>query len=176
MPGFHALRPSRHAAVTLDGSIVPVGSVLGESGTAYPRMALPFRDVEDAVGMFGTLGAFRFLLPLLGRGDTGDDATLSLGGLAALATVCGAAAEAAVARLDAGMPDAEPAIVVGLRVLTAEMFQRARTHVARFGPRNSQPIDTMLADIEATLSIARGARLARQSRLGEALRPKSTET
>ena len=35
------------------------------AGRAYERMALPFRDVEDAVGTYGLLGAFRFLLKQL---------------------------------------------------------------------------------------------------------------
>ena len=33
--------------------------MLGAMGTAYERMALPFRDIEDVVGTFGTLGALR---------------------------------------------------------------------------------------------------------------------
>ena len=60
-PGFHALRPSRHCQVILDGCEVPANALLGPAGRAYDHMALPFRDVEDAVGTFGTLGAFRFL-------------------------------------------------------------------------------------------------------------------
>ncbi|HXT80388.1 MAG TPA: acyl-CoA dehydrogenase family protein [Acetobacteraceae bacterium] len=176
MPGLHMLRPSRHATVVLNGCIVPNGAVLGEPGSAYPRMALPFRDVEDAVGVFGVLGAFRFFLPLLAHGEASPDATLSLGGLAALAAVGAAAAEAAVAALDAGPPPRESAVLVGLRVLMAEMLQRARTHVAQFGLSEAQRIDTILADVEATLSIARGPRLARQSGLGEALWTRSTET
>jgi hypothetical protein len=139
-------------------------------------MALPFRDVEDAVGVFGVLGAFRFLLPLLARGEVSPDATLSLGGLTSLAAVGAAAAEAAVAALDAGPPPGESTVLVGLRVLMAEMLERARTHVVQFGPKGSQRIDAILADVEAALSIARGPRLARQSRLGETLRTQSTET
>ena len=50
-------------------------------------MALPFRDVEDAVGTFGLLGAFRFVLRRFSKCAETDAATLSLGGLAALAAV-----------------------------------------------------------------------------------------
>src|ERR1700761_5791849 len=62
MPGFHALRPSRHCLLTLNGCLVPASAMLGDAGSAYERMALPFRDIEDTVGTFGTLGALRHLL------------------------------------------------------------------------------------------------------------------
>ena len=43
MPGFHAL----------ENCLVPVAAILGPMGTAYERMALSFRDVEETVGTFG---------------------------------------------------------------------------------------------------------------------------
>jgi acyl-CoA dehydrogenase len=61
-PEYRALAPSRHCGLKLDGCRVPRSAVLGSLGAAYETMALPFRDVEDAVGTFGLLGAFRFLL------------------------------------------------------------------------------------------------------------------
>jgi acyl-CoA dehydrogenase len=164
MPGFHALRPSRHCAVTLDGCVVPRDALLGEPHTAYERMALPFRDTEDAVGTFGTLGALRFLLARLGR--DGDDAVLSAGGLIASAAVFAAAANTVVSALDEGWLAQEAATLVGLRLLAADMLQRIRAHAAAFGPQDDPAVETMLADLDATLSIARGPRLARQSRLG----------
>jgi acyl-CoA dehydrogenase len=127
MPGFHALRPSRHCMLTLDGCRVPRSAVLGQPGSAYERMALPFRDVEDAVGTFGVLGAFRFVLPRLGHADS--DAALSRGGLVALCAVYAAAAESLVAQLDADRLQDGAATVAGLRVLAAEMLQRIRTHL-----------------------------------------------
>jgi acyl-CoA dehydrogenase len=50
MPGFHALRPSQHCLLTLDSCFVPESAMLGQLGLAYECMALPFRDIEDAVG------------------------------------------------------------------------------------------------------------------------------
>lgn len=165
MPGFHALRPSRHCRLVLDGCVVPASALLGEPDTAYERMAMPFRDIEDAVGTFGTLGAFRFLLTRLATSE--GEAELSLGGLTALAAVYAAAAESLVIDLDAGRFVDGSAVLVGLRVLAADMLQRARGHVAAFGPTGDAAIETMLADIEATLSIAYGPRRTRQARLGQ---------
>ena len=134
-------------------------------------MALPFRDVEDAVGTFGLLGALRFLLARLRReGDAGEAALLSLGGLVALTAVFAEAAEAVVTALDAGELSRKAAALVGLRVLAAEMLQRARTHRETFAAAPDTAIDRMLADIETSLSVARGPRAARQVRLGRELR------
>ena len=62
MPGFDALPPSRHCAVTLAGCRVPATAQLGPSGTAFEAMAVPFRDGEDAVASAGLAGAVRAAL------------------------------------------------------------------------------------------------------------------
>jgi acyl-CoA dehydrogenase len=165
MPGFHALRPSRHCQVLLDGCEVPGDALLGPPGQAYDHMALPFRDVEDAVSTFGTLGAFRFLLQRL-RSDTESDneRALWLGGLVALTAVFEAAADSVVTPLDKGIIDMGSAILVGLRLLAAEILRLMRGHVAKYGAADAT-VTTLLDDIEATFNVARGPRLARQARL-----------
>jgi acyl-CoA dehydrogenase len=166
MPGFHALRPSRHCQVVLDSCVVPADALLGRAGWAYDHMALPFRDVEDAVGTFGTLGAFRFLLKRLRlETDTDNERALWLGGLVALTAVFDAAAEAVVAPLDKGIVDMGSATLVGLRLLAAEILHLMRGHVGKYAADDAT-VKTLLDDIEATFGVARGPRLARQSRLG----------
>lgn len=163
MPAYHALRPSRHSRLTLNGVWVPQAAILGEMGTAYERMALPFRDVEDAVGTFGLLGAFRFLLGRIGARS--DAAALSAGGLTGLAAVFEDAADVAVRALDKGRTIRRSATLVGLRLVAAEWTMRARAHLTEFGPRDDAAIEQMLADVDATLSIARGPRMTRQQNL-----------
>jgi acyl-CoA dehydrogenase len=166
MPGFHALRPSRHCQVLLDGCELPADALLGPAGRAYDHMALPFRDVEDAVGTFGTLGAFRFVLKRLrSETDTDNERALWLGGLVALTAVFEAAADSVVAPLDKGIVDMGSATLVGLRLLAAEILRLMRSHVGKYAPADTAAI-TLLDDIEATFSVARGPRLSRQARLG----------
>jgi acyl-CoA dehydrogenase len=170
MPEYRALAPSRHCGLLLDNCPVPGSALLGPAASAYETMALPFRDVEDAVGTFGLLGAFRFVQSRLARqGDTGDEAILSLGGLAALAAVFAATAETVVAALDADGLAESSAALVGLRVLAADMLQRARTHRDKFGPREDAAIERVFSDLDTSLSVARGPRQARQARLGARL-------
>jgi acyl-CoA dehydrogenase len=160
MPGFHALRPSQHCLLTLDGCFVPADAMVGEAGSAYERMALPFRDIEDAVGTFGTLGALRYAV---GRfAGVKLEQTEALGAVVALVAVFAAGAEAVVASLDAGRFRTGDARLVGLRVLAQDIAERLR------GFADQAPVAPILADLDATFGIARGPRLARQMQLGEA--------
>lgn len=171
MPEYRVLQPSRHCGLVLNDCRVPRSAMLGPARSAYEAMALPFRDVEDAVGTFGLLGAFRFLLARFGEcSDASEQATLSLGGLAALTAVFAEAADSVVTALDAGELPRRAASLVGLRVLAAEMLQRARTYRETYGPAADAAIDRVLADLETSLSVARGPRAARQARLGAELR------
>ena len=166
MPAFHALRPSRHCGLVLDGVRVPRSALLGVEGGAYETMALPFRDVEDAVGTFTLLGVFRSLRAQLACGNTGDEAAASLGAFSALAAVFAEAADAVVVGLDAGHLADQAAVLSGLHVLAGEMLQRAGAHQTRFGPIGDTAVDGLLADLDVLLSVAKGPRLARLARLG----------
>lgn len=169
MPGFHALRPSRHCLLTLDCD-VPDTALLGDPGSAYERMALPFRDIEDAVGTFATLGAIRHATRAIRT-----EPTVALGEIVALTAVFAAAAEALVTSLDAGTPDA--ATLAGLRVLAIDITARLRglAHAATTtvdGAGTASPDDaasTILNDLDATLAIAKGPRLMRLTRLAETM-------
>lgn len=163
MPGFHALRPSRHCLLTLDNCLVPATAMLGDAGSAYDRMALPFRDIEDAVGTYGTLGALHHAIDLFG-GKTVEN-TEELGAIVALTAVFAAGAKAVVEALDDQRFRTGNATLVGLRVLAIDILNRLRSLAL---PQAAE----IVADLDATLSIARGPRLARQTHLGEtALRP-----
>jgi acyl-CoA dehydrogenase len=163
MPGFHALRPSKHCLLTLDGCRVQDSAMLGESGSAYDRMALPFRDIEDAVGTFATLGALRHVIGLFAGKTVGRPE--ELGAVVALTAVFAAGADSVVEALDSGRFRTGDATLVGLRVLAIDSVSRLR-------PLSFPAVAGIIADLDATLAIAPAPRLARQTHLGEvALRP-----
>ncbi len=159
MPDFHALRPSKHCLLNLDHCPVPDSAMLGESGSAYDRMALPFRDIEDAVGTFGTLGALRHAIGLFAGAAL--DQTGELGAIVALTAVFAAGAKAVVDALDGGRFRTGDATLVGLRVLAIDIVTRLRS-------LGLPATEEILADMDATLAIAAGPRLARQAHLGAA--------
>jgi acyl-CoA dehydrogenase len=166
VPRFHALRPSLHCSLVLQDVRVPREVLLGPTGAAYETMALPFRDVEDAVGTFGLLGALRFLAATAGHGADDDPATaLARGGMVAQLAVFEDAAEAVVAALDAGRLADKAATLVGLRLLAADLAQRLR---AQLGPVPDPAAEEALRDIDVSLSVASGPRQARQMRLAAA--------
>lgn len=169
MPGFHALAPSRHCAVTLDACRVPATARLGPDGTAFEAMAVPFRDVEDAVGAAGMAGAVRFLLRGLGP-LLPESAEADLGAIAGLTAVLDHGASAVVAALDAGRLRAEAAASVGLRVLATDIRARIGALIDATALPADPARDRLLADLDAILGIARGPRAIRQQRLGESLR------
>jgi acyl-CoA dehydrogenase len=168
-PHYRALAPSRHCGLKLDDCHVASAALLGTAGTAYETMALPFRDVEDAVGTFGLLGTLRFILKRLARAAADDAATLSLGRLAALVAVFAEGAAAIVAALDVDELPRVANTLVGLRVLAADMLNFAREHRDAYGPTDDALIDRVFADLDTSLSVARGPRQARQMRLGAEL-------
>lgn len=159
-PGL-TLHPSeiRHCGLSLRDCVVAGDALLGAPGTAYETMALPFRDVEDAVGLSGLGGTLRFMI-----GRLGGEAH-SLGGLIALNAVLEAGAMRVAEALDAGGLASRAAEAIGLRLLAAEIVERIRKQREDFGPSSDAPIEHALAELALGATVARGPRAARQSRL-----------
>ncbi len=153
---FRAMPPSRHCGLVLNGCTVPREALLGPPGEAYEAMALPFRDVEDAVGISGLAGACRFLTARLADAP-GPDAALSLGAIVALSAVLEAGATRVAAELDAGHLAEHQAEAIGLRLLAAEIAARGRRHCTDFAAHDDTAVARVLADMEASQSVARGA-------------------
>lgn len=164
------LTDGRHCILVLDGCRVPGDARLGPADAAYEAMALPLRDVEDAVELSKLAGAIRFLLQRLAIGATTPEAELALGGMVALTSVLADGAAALAAAIDSGRLARESAKLVGLRLLVAELVGRARAYLAAHGPADDHGVVAVLAGLDVALSIARGPRQVRQARLGAALR------
>jgi acyl-CoA dehydrogenase len=173
-PPLSSLRPSQHCGLRLTGCEVAAEAMLGPPGGAFEALAMPFRDIEDAVGSVGMAAALARLLRLLARAtpaDRRDAAAETLGGMAASLAVARDAAAALVAGLDAGawQPGAPPATLTGIRLLSADLLGRMHSYRADFAPDPQDAIDALFGDVSTLLGIARGARSVKQSRLGMAL-------
>lgn len=161
-PGL-AIHPSetRHCGLTLRDCVVPEDALLGAPWTAYETMALPFRDVEDAVGLTGLGAALRFVIGRL-QGEAH-----AIGGLVALNAVLEAGAARLAVTLDAGELTAHAAEAIGLRLLAAEIAERARRQLGECGPQDDASVDRALAELALGATVARGPRALRQARLAE---------
>ena len=169
-----ALRPSRHGGLRLDGCLVPAANRLGPEGSAFEAMAIPFRDVEDAVGAAGMVGTLRHILRRLAAltpPERAAEAAAPLGALAASAALGAETAASLASGLDAGTwrPGAPPAMLTGLRLLCADILAGIRTYRSDFAPGPDDAIDVLLGDVALLLSVAKGPRMVKQSRIGMAL-------
>lgn len=164
MPSFHALHPARHCRLMLNACRLPRSAMLGPADIAYETMALPFRDIEDAIGLSGLSGVIAFALSRL-RPTASVEAALSLGGLLGLTAVLADGASRLATALDNGQLSQHVAMLVGLRLLAADLRDRLRAHCANFGAGPDVALERALTDLDAALSIARSPRAARQARL-----------
>jgi acyl-CoA dehydrogenase len=167
------LLPSGHCGVVLDGVQVPASALLGPEGRAYDAMALPFRDVEDGVGMSSLAGALDWLVRALGRQtaadpDSHEEAALFLGGLKAEVALVQAGAKAVAEAVDAGRLRAAGATLIGTRLVATSILERIKaSETYRAGAGDAT--ERVVGDLGALLGVARGPRLARQAALGRTL-------
>ena len=173
-PALEFLRPSQHCGLRMTNCAVPASAMLGVEGTAFETMAMPFRDIEDAVGSAGMAAALGRLVRLLARNTPANMAERAapwLGGIAASVAVARQAAAALVSDLDAGAwrPGAPPASLTGIRLLSSDILERIKAYRLDFSPAPDDAIDAVVGDVSTLLAIARGPRTVKQSRLGMAL-------
>jgi len=163
------LKPSPHCQLKLENCRVPASSMLGSEGTAFERMSLRFRDVEDGVAAGGMIGIVDHLLRRVARkldGEQPAETMAVLGELAALQALIAPVLPAVVDPLDGGKGGKDAAAqLVGLRLTV----QRMLALVEMLKLPQDETIAAILNDLRGSLNIARGPRALRQARLGSDL-------
>jgi acyl-CoA dehydrogenase len=171
-PVVDFLRPSPHCGLTLERCVVPAEALIGTEGGAFEAMSIPFRAVEDAAAGGKIVGAVRHLVLAAGRaalplqGAERDAAAAELGALAGLAAALGDVALALAAALDGVAQDAR---LIGFRQLLQVAAERLLALSQRLGSAWSPAAAALLRDVGKSLDIAKGPRLATQTRLGLSL-------
>lgn len=167
------LKPSPHCQLKLENCRVPASSMLGSEGTAFERMSLRFRDVEDGVAAGGMIGIVDHLLRLVVRkldGEPPPETMAVLGELVALQALIAPVLPAVVDALDSGKGGKDAAAqLVGLRLTV----QRMLTLIDMLQLPQDAVIAAILNDLRGSLNIARGPRALRQARLGSDLMARS---
>ena len=169
MPGFHALRPSRHCLLTLEDCLVPVTAILGPIGWRMSAWRCRFVTSRTLSAPSALSGAFRHAIgQFAGTTPSTPEQIADLGAIVALTAVFEDRRQCRGRR-------------VGRRPVPRRRRNprwspppRGRNHRSAEGAdRNpghlpSKKLLGLIDDLDAVLSIARGPRLARQTRLGEA--------
>jgi hypothetical protein len=153
---YPALHPAGHCGIRLDGCEVPAEALLGVEGEAYEGMALPFRDMEDAVGISGAAGNIAQMVGALVAAlprDAAVEVAAPVGRLVGLSAVLDLAAARVAAGLDEGR--IEQGVMIGARALVGVLAGEIRAIGVLPG----------LAALEVGLSVARGPRAVRAARL-----------
>jgi alkylation response protein AidB-like acyl-CoA dehydrogenase len=183
-PEIDFLRPAPHCRLKLENCVVPETALVGPEGGAFEAMALPFRDVEDAVFSGNTLGAIRHLIDRTAAaaarsdGAARETAAAELGAIAALAAMLDSVLDT-IAAGAAAEPDSaaeQPARIIGFRLLAQIAAERLGALRARLGITPSAAEAALLRDLAKSQDIAKGPRLQRQTRLGFSAMAQSSTT
>ncbi len=175
------LRPAGHCGLSLRGVPVTPEDRLGPEGEAFPRLALPLRSIEDALGLSARTGLVEHALTALAAGrerpgspGPGADPE-ALGELAARVALLGAAAREAAELVREGPgPGLEP-LLEGGRIAAESILgvlrrlpglPAGRAHAC--GPDGR--LRALLRDLEGLAGVAARARAARRARIGHRIR------
>ncbi|MGM4963056.1 acyl-CoA dehydrogenase family protein [Tardiphaga sp. 1201_B9_N1_1] len=172
MTGLEALAPSSHADLTFEHCRVPADCRIGGPADAYARMALPFRDVEDAVAISGLCGLTEWLVRRVGSGrEPNEETLLEVGRHAGLVDVMRAAAIAATHQLDANRVSA--AFGIGARALAFDIVAELRGRLSEEAIEADDRLRQGLKAFDLVMSVARKPREARRAALGASFLKKS---
>ena len=173
---FGFLRPCPHGGIIMDACMIPEENLLGIPGTAYEDMALPFREVEDAMMMGPIIGAQEARLheiatalrekasPLTG------DIPFQLGGLISTLSVLDIIALEAAQRLDDGNDHGGLTnIILVFRHICAKMHQEFNELITMAGIIPSGSYQALTHDLDNIMRFAGRVERIKQMKLGAAL-------
>lgn len=165
MTGLETLAPSRHADLTFEQCRVPADCRIGDMADAYPRMALPFRDVEDTVAISGLCGLTEWLVRRAsGYRQANEETMLDVGRHAGLLELMRAGAIAATRQLDANNVSA--AFGIGARALAFDIVSELRDKLTDQVVSTDDRLRQGLTAFDLNMRIARKPREARRAALG----------
>lgn len=166
-PQFEFLRPAQHCGFALENCLVSQTALLGHRGRAYEEVALPFRNLEDAIsvcvmGAELSLAFRRTALDL--QANLTDEISLQLAELAGIEIALSDLSALILIALESWETGTEP---VELRLIAMrDLIRQAIKILGRIQLHEDKLADRILLDIEKTLDIAHSAHQIRQTRLG----------
>lgn len=175
------LRPCPHGSITVTGCLVGEENLLGNPGTAYEDMALPFREVEDTVMMGPMLGAqeARFeetvsSMRKVPRSLT-DEAAWLLGGISSSMDALDVLAAESARHLETkGVNRRLESLVLAFRGLFGEVHRQTAHMDERAGVPPSPAHQALGNDLDHIVQFARRVARLKHIRFGKGLVPPET--
>jgi acyl-CoA dehydrogenase len=170
------LRPSPHCGLRLDHCALPETQILGEKGTAYRKLAIPFREIEDCLLMGPAIGGMRaqmeLVLAALKQGTVvpSDEVASELGGLESLIHLLRTGAYETATLMDSAKNEPEfLPLLLSLRSLARDFQSRLGRLMAGPGIQERPAMTVLTRDILSIVNLAQNVSLIKQKRIGEAL-------
>ncbi|HHO76369.1 MAG TPA: hypothetical protein ENN05_08055 [Deltaproteobacteria bacterium] len=170
------LHPCHHGGIVMNGCKVSKKDLLGNYGSAYEDMALPFREVEDALMMGPISGGIRSMCGSLARVikeqavPLREDLDARIGEIGADASVLEMLAYEAARILDSRPRRKEllPLLIFSRRV-AVQLQAKFKTLVESAGIHTDPSFDNMANDLERIVRIASNVANIKQRKLGRIL-------
>ncbi len=170
------LRPCPHGGIILESCVVPEESLLGNHGTAYEDMALPFREVEDTAMMGPILGAqearFNDIVEVLRQraGPLPDETAFRLGGISSsMCALAMLARESALHLETSGVSEPLESLVLAFRSLCGQVHHEISDVAAQVDLDPSGACRVLGHDLDQVVRFAGRVSRLKQTRLGTRL-------
>lgn len=168
------LHPSPHCGIRLNDCRIPAANLLGEAGTAFERISLRMRAVEDALATAAQAGGYAYLLRALAascRPDPGSEAMAELGRMSSLGGALARLAQSLAADLDAGLMQGaylDP-LSAGCREIAAQLQIRIDDFINEQRLAPGEAFALMRRDLIKSRGIAQSVHQAKAAGYGAAL-------
>jgi alkylation response protein AidB-like acyl-CoA dehydrogenase len=173
---FGFLRPCPHGGIIMDACMIPEENLLGIPGTAYEDMALPFREVEDAMMMGPIIGAQEARLYEIvsafreKASPLTEDISFQLGEFISTLSVLDIIALEAAHKLDDGNDHGELTnLILAFRHICAKMHQEFNELITMTCIIPSESYQALTHDLDHIVRFAGRVSRIKQMKLGTAL-------
>ena len=170
------LRPSPHCEIKIENCSVPVSNILGDEGSAYEKMAKPFREIEEVCLMGPIIGGMErqaeILISLIQEQHVkpSDDLKKDMGELRSMIDTLRIMACEAANMLDSGICHPEfLSLLLYFRNLSGHFQSLFKDTMSGAGIEENSDLALITNDLIHTIDIARYVAVIKQKKLGEKL-------
>ncbi|MFB3924786.1 MAG: acyl-CoA dehydrogenase family protein [Syntrophales bacterium] len=170
------LRPSPHCGIRLDHCIVPAENILGEADSAYEKMVVLFRDIEDTFLMALITGGMERQMEILislakkTRPAPAADMKLELGRMHYMIHTLRILSYETASMLENRERHPEfPSLILSFRDLARQFQTQVKETLSRSGIEADEEMISMTNDLVKTVNLAGNIARIKQEKMGGVL-------